>query len=134
MVYVGPLRRSMSGKRFEYGCVSTLSQSREARITVIADVNTPAEPIKTGWSRWQRWEVSHAKADARDNAAMESFFGSLKEECVGNAIYPSHEQAHRGLFEYLEIYYNRIRRHSALGYVSPLVYEQLGKEQTKKNA
>jgi transposase InsO family protein len=64
---------------------------------------------------------------------MESFFGSLKEECVGNTIYLSHEQARRALFEYLEIYYNRIRRHSTLGYVSPLVYEQLGNEQTKKN-
>jgi putative transposase len=61
------------------------------------------------------------------------FFGSLKEECVGNTIYPSHEQAKRALFEYLEIYSNRIRRHSTLGYVSPLVFEQLGNEQTKKN-
>ena len=68
-----------------------------------------------------------------DHAAMESFFGSLKEECVGNTIYPSHEQARRALFEYLEIYYKRIRRHSTLEYVRPLVYEQLGNEQTKKN-
>ncbi len=68
------------------------------------------------------------KGNCWDNAAMESFFGSLKEECVGNTIYPSHEQARRALFEYLEIYYNRIRRHSTLGYVSPLVYEQLAKE------
>ncbi len=73
------------------------------------------------------------KGNCWDNAAMESFFGSLKEECVGNTIYLSHEQARRALFEYLEIYYNRIRRHSTLGYVSPLVYEQLGNEQTKKN-
>jgi putative transposase len=73
------------------------------------------------------------KGNGWDNAAMESFFGSLKEECVGNTIYPSHEQAKRALFEYLEIYSNRIRRHSTLGYVSPLVFEQLGNEQTKKN-
>ncbi len=59
-----------------------------------------------------------------DNAAMESFFGSLKEECIGSTIYPSHEQARLSLFEYLEIYYNRQRRHSTLGYVSPLIYEQ----------
>ncbi len=68
------------------------------------------------------------KGNCWDNAAMESFFGSLKEECMGNTIYPSHEQARRALFEYLEIYYNRIRRHSTIGYVSPLVYEQLGNE------
>ena len=70
-----------------------------------------------------------------DNAAMESFFGSLKEARGRNTISPSQEQARSTLFEYLEIYYyNRIRRHSALGNVRPLVYEQLGKEQTKKNA
>ena len=40
---------------------------------------------------------------------MESFFGSLKEECVGNTIYASHEEARLALFIYLEVYYNRIR-------------------------
>src|SRR3989440_12045546 len=58
-----------------------------------------------------------------DNAAMESFFGSLKEECVGGTIYFSHEEARLALFAYLEIFYNRIRRHSTFGYVSPLIYE-----------
>lgn len=64
------------------------------------------------------------KGNCWDNAAMESFFGSLKEECVVNQVYSSQEQARQALFEYLEVYYNRQRRHSALGYVSPLVYEQ----------
>ncbi len=68
-----------------------------------------------------------------DNAAMESFFGSLKEECVGNTIYASHEEARLALFTYLEVYYNRIRRHSTLGYVSPLVYEQRALQQAKQN-
>ena len=63
-----------------------------------------------------------------DNAAMESFFGSLKEECVGNQLYSSHEQARRALFEYLEMYSNRQRMHSTLGYVSPFVYEQKGNQ------
>ena len=66
------------------------------------------------------------KGNCWDNAAMESFFGTLKEECMGETIYASHEQARSALFEYLEIYYNRRRRHSAIGYVSPLVYEQQG--------
>lgn len=64
------------------------------------------------------------KGNCWDNAVMESFFGSLKEECVGNQLYSSHEQARRALFEYLEMYYNRQRMHSTLGYMSPLVYEQ----------
>jgi putative transposase len=66
------------------------------------------------------------KGNCWDNATMESFFGSLKEECLGSTVYPSHEHARLSLFEYLEIYYNRQRRHSTLGYVSPLVYEQIG--------
>lgn len=67
-----------------------------------------------------------------DNAAMESFFGSLKEECVGNRVYSSHEQARQALFEYLEIDYNRQRRHSTLGYMSPVAYEQKGKYLVEK--
>jgi putative transposase len=73
------------------------------------------------------------KGNCWDNAAMESFFGSLKEECVGSTIYPSHEQARLSLFEYLEVYYNRQRRHSSLGYVSPLMYEQLRKQEAERN-
>jgi len=67
-----------------------------------------------------------------DNAAMESFFGSLKDECVQRCTYQSHEQARRSLFEYLEVYYNRQRRHSSLGYVSPMAYQQkvLGQNRT----
>lgn len=64
---------------------------------------------------------------------MESFFGSLKEEWVGNTVFASHEEARSAIFTYLEVYYNRIRRHSTLGYVSPLVYEQLGKQPVRRN-
>ena len=64
---------------------------------------------------------------------MESFFGSLKEECVGNTISASHEEARLALFTYLQVYYNRIRRHSTLGYVSPLVHQQRTLQQGKKN-
>ncbi len=64
---------------------------------------------------------------------MESFFGSLKAECVGNTVYASPEEARLALFIYLEVYSNGIRRHSTLGHMSPLVYEQLGYQQTKKN-
>lgn len=73
------------------------------------------------------------KGNCWDNAAMESFFGSLKEECVGKTIYLSYEQAMQSLFEYLEIYYNRQRRHSTLGYVSPLVYEQRAMQHVERN-
>lgn len=64
------------------------------------------------------------KGNCWDNAAVESFFGTLKDECVERSSYPSYEQARQSLFEYLEVYYNRQRRHSSLGYVSPMAYEQ----------
>src|ERR1041385_8600042 len=48
------------------------------------------------------------KGNCWDNAAMESFFGSLKEECVRSTIYTSHEEARLAIFTYLEVYYNRI--------------------------
>ena len=64
---------------------------------------------------------------------MESFFSSLKEECVGNTIFTSSEEARLALFTYLEVYYNRLRRHSTLGYVSPLIYEQRALQQAKNN-
>lgn len=70
------------------------------------------------------------KGNCWDNAAMESFFGTLKDECVGSTIYSSHDEARLELFTYMEVYYNRVRRHSTLDYVSPLNYEQKGNQQT----
>jgi len=69
------------------------------------------------------------KGNCWDNAVMESFFGTVKEECVGSTIYSSHDEARLELFTYIEVYYNRVRRHSTLGYVSPLKYEQKGKQE-----
>ncbi len=58
-----------------------------------------------------------------DNAVMESFFGTLKTELVYHEKYPTREAAQRSLFEYIEVFYNRQRRHSTLGYQSPAQYE-----------
>jgi transposase InsO family protein len=73
------------------------------------------------------------KGNCWGNAAMESFFGTLKDECVGEIVYSSHDEARLALFTYMEVYYNRVRRHSTLGYVSPLNYEQLDSQQTSCN-
>lgn len=59
-----------------------------------------------------------------DNAPMESFFATLKKELVHHEAYPSREAARRSLFEYIEVFYNRIRRHSALGYQSPTQFAE----------
>lgn len=59
-----------------------------------------------------------------DNAMMESFFATLKTECVVDR-YATRQQARQAIFEYIEVWYNRQRRHSALGYLSPEQYESL---------
>lgn len=64
-------------------------------------------------------------ADCYDNAAMESFFHSFKGECIDGQSFQTRAQARSGTFDYLETFYNRIRRHSTLQYMSPLIYEQL---------
>ena len=63
------------------------------------------------------------KGNCWDNAVVESFFGTLKRELVHHERYASHEEARRSLFEYIEVFYNRRRRHSTLGYRSPAEFE-----------
>jgi transposase InsO family protein len=64
------------------------------------------------------------RGNCYDNAPMESFFRSYKVEEVYWAQYETHEQATRGVIDYIDRFYNRIRRHSSLGYVSPIEFEQ----------
>ncbi len=65
-----------------------------------------------------------------DNSPMESFFGSLKNELVHHRLYGTHAEARPDLFFYIEGFYNRRRRHSSLGYLSPEAYEQLYHKQS----
>ena len=60
-----------------------------------------------------------------DNAVTESFFSTLKTECVDGGSFQNRAQARQAIFEYTECFYNRVRRHSTLGYKSPVIYEQL---------
>jgi len=62
--------------------------------------------------------------DCYDNAAMESFFSTLKGECVDRTRFATRLEARQVIFEYLECFYNRVRRHSTLAYVSPVEFEQ----------
>ena len=63
------------------------------------------------------------KGNCWDNACVESFFGTLKRELVYYRRYATREAATRDIFEYIEVFYNRQRRHSTLGYDSPAEYE-----------
>ena len=64
------------------------------------------------------------KGECLDNAVAESFFSSIKTELVDHEDYRTREEAKQSLFEYIEIFYNRRRRHSYLGYISPVEFER----------
>lgn len=63
------------------------------------------------------------KGNCWDNAPMESFFASLKRELVHRRRFKSREEARQAIFWWIEVWYNRKRRHSALGYISPEQFE-----------
>ena len=66
-----------------------------------------------------------AKGNCYDNAAMESFFGRFKIASVGDITFADVEHARSAVFEYIEAFYNRFRKHSSLGYKSPVEFEAL---------
>lgn len=77
------------------------------------------------------WLTQHAvqasmgsKGDCFDNAVAESFFATLKRECVYRQTYATRQEARTQIFEYIEVFYNRQRLHSTLDYQSPMDYEQ----------
>jgi putative transposase len=59
-----------------------------------------------------------------DNAAMESFFSSLKTERTARKVYRTRDDARADVFDYIERFYNLRRRHSTLGYLSPVEFEE----------
>ena len=65
-----------------------------------------------------------AKGNCYDNAITESFFSTLKTEHVYFEKFRTRQQAHSSLFEYIELFYNRKRRHSAIGFQSPSQFEK----------
>ena len=80
---------------------------------------------------FQRLMVDHGVAcsmsrsgNVWDNAAMESFFSSLKTERIDRKVYRSRDEARADVFDYIERFYNPIRRHSTIGYLSPVEFER----------
>ena len=66
-----------------------------------------------------------SRGDAYDNAVAESFFATLKKELIHRRSWPTRRELGSAVFEYIEAFYNRDRRHSTLGMLSPAEYEQL---------
>ncbi|MCS6325510.1 MAG: transposase [Nitrospira sp.] len=90
----------------------------------------PLESAQYAATSYQRVLKAHGlipsmsrKGNCWDNACVESFFGTLKRELVYHRHYATRDEATRDIFEYIEVFYNRMRRHSALGYDSPAEFE-----------
>jgi transposase InsO family protein len=111
-------------------CTEALAMALEQRRPEVGLLHHSDRGVQYACDDYQRLLQSHdiscsmsRTGNCYDNAAMESFFSTLKRELVYQEQYVTHEQARRSLFEYIEIFYNRRRRHSALGYVSPVEFE-----------
>ena len=63
------------------------------------------------------------KGNCWDNAVAESFFGALKEELIYRLVFFTRDEARQAIFEYIEVFYNRQRLHSSIGYMPPTEYE-----------
>jgi putative transposase len=71
------------------------------------------------------------KGNCWDNAVAESFFATLKTECVYSRRFATRREAREAIFDFIEVFYNRRRRHSTLGYVSPMEFEMKFIEEKK---
>jgi transposase InsO family protein len=72
--------------------------------------------------------------DCYDNAVTESFFATLKKELVYRRKYHTRWQARQSIFQYIETFYNRVRKHSTLGYLSPVQFRELNQLEKNKIA
>ena len=100
------------------------ARRRACCITRIAGVSTPATTTSGSWRSHGIVCSMSRRGDCWDNAVAESFFATLKVELVHDAAWATRAAARAELFDYLEVFYNGQRRHSALGYLSPRAFEQ----------
>lgn len=101
---------------------------RQPTETVVVHSDQGSQYGSDDWLRFCRDHELDTSMSRRgncfDNAVAESFFSSLKKERIRRKIYPSREEARSDVFDYIEVFYNRSRRHSHIGDVSPVAFEQ----------
>ena len=76
----------------------------------------------------------HTNSCPRDPEPPQSFFATLKEELLYRGVWPTRVAAKRAIFEYVEVFYNRQRMHSTLGYLTPVAYEARRRDLTATQA
>ena len=108
------LRQAMESNRPEEGLIHHSDRGRQYATYAYQEL-LKQHGIVSSMSR---------KGHCYDNAYMESFFATLKKELVHNEKYQTREEASLSIFEYVEVFYNRVRKHSALGNKSPMQYEK----------
>lgn len=113
LLVVSALQMALSGRRPPAGLLHHSDQgSQYTSSSYLACLNTALAVLSMSGA-----------GNCYDNAVMESFFSTLKTECV-TGVFVSRAQARTVIFEYMEVWYNRQRLHSALGYHSPVDFEQ----------
>lgn len=84
-------------------------------------------------STYQFTQSMSAKGYCYDNAPLEAFFSTLKRELIYRTKFKTREEAARAIFEYIEVFYNRQRLHSTIGYLTPVEYEKIKYEKLKND-
>ena len=101
---------------------------RQPKVPVIIHSDQGSQFGSDAFSRWCKENnfitSMSRRGNCYDNAAMESFFSSLKKEKMRGKIYNTREELKAEIFDYIEVFYNRVHRHSYLNYLSPVQFEQ----------
>jgi transposase InsO family protein len=107
------LRMAVAARRPEPGLIFHSDRGTQYTSTEFTDLLTGHEMVQSLSRPRQCW----------DNAVAESFFASLKEELIHRQSWATRAQVRRAVVDYIEVFYNRLRLHSSLGYLSPADYE-----------
>ena len=111
---VDALQMAISRRRPEAGLIHHSDQGSQFVSLAFGQAAAKAGIARSMGSRGVCW----------DNAVAETFFATLKKELVHRRSWPDREELRREAFDYIEIFYNATRRHSTLGMLSPLRYEE----------
>jgi len=113
-----PRKRRSYTREFKVEAVRLVTEEGYSLREAAENLGVSENALRT----WRKQLVD--KGNCWDNAVMESFYRSIKTELIHHEDFQTRDESRLAIFEYIEVFYNRLRRHSTLGYVSPCEYEQ----------